>query len=208
MIRLLWTSLSISFVIGVLLVTGMRAGAAWSRAPASVADLDRCPLPCWRGITSGETTLEAARALLIERGYQQQPVSRFFTNPITFERAGSDECLVRIAYGFGIVADVVLHDCPGVRMGDVMAVLGEPDGFVAPHILSFRGATVFVEIVGRRSCDTPFSPRTLVENIFIMPASYPINTITQVADLGRLDRWQGFMSGAHYLERERPGMCS
>jgi hypothetical protein len=198
----------ISFVVSTLLAAGMRAGAAWGRAPASVADLDRCPLPCWRGITSGETTLEMARALLHERGYGQRPVSRFFTNPITFERAGSDECLVRIAYGFGIVADVVLHDCPDVRIGDVMAALGEPDGYVAPHILSFRSATVFVEIVGRRSCNTPFSPRTRVENIFIMPASYPINTITQVADLGRLNRWQGFMSGAHYLARERPGVCS
>lgn len=206
--RLLWVCLLLSLALSVLLALGMHAGAAWVPAPASVADLDRCPLPCWRGITSGETTLDAARALLSGRGYQQRPVSRFFTNPITFELSGSDECLVRIAYGFGIVADVVLHACPGVSIGDVMAALGEPDGFVAPHILSFRGATVFVEIVGRRSCDTIFTPRTLVENIFIMPASYPINTITQVADLGRLDRWQGFMAGAHYLARERPGVCS
>jgi hypothetical protein len=191
-----------------LLILGMRAGAAWVRAPASVADLDGCPLPCWRGIIAGETTLAAAQTLLHERGYQQRPVNRFFTNPLTYERAESGECLVRIAYGFGIVADISLSACPEVVIGDVMTVLGEPDGFVAPHILSFRGATVFVEIVGRRSCDTPFSPRTLVENIFIMPASYPINTITQVADLGRLDRWQGFMSGAHYLARERPGVCS
>ena len=159
-------------------------------------------------ITSGETTLEAAQALLFARGYQQRPVNRFFTHPLTYALDGSGECLVRIAYGFGIVADVTLNACPEVVIGDVMVVLGEPDGFVAPHILSFRGATVFVEIVGRRSCDTPFSPRTQVENIFIMPASYPINTITQVADLGRLDSWQGFMSGAHYLARERPGVCS
>lgn len=206
--RLMLISFVLPALLSSLLGLGARAGAAWVRPPAAIADIDRCPLPCWRGITPGETTLSEAQSMLLRRGYRAQPVSRFFTNPLTYESNTRDECLVRLAYGFGLIADIVLNDCPAVRMGDIMPILGEPDGFVAPHIISFRGATIFVEIIGRRSCDTPFSPRTLVENIFIMPASYPINQLTQVANLERLAPWRGFMAGAHYLALERPGVCS
>jgi hypothetical protein len=201
----------ISFIVSVLFCVAfalmIRIGAVSSPLSSLVADLDACPLPCWRGITPRETTLAEAQNLLEIAGYERQPTNRFFENPVVFTASPTSDCVVRLVYNQQMVEDIVLTRCPQLRIGDVMTILGEPDGFVAANILSFRRATVFVEIVGRRTCATPFSPRTLVENIFVMAVDFPVNSRTQSVDLSRLKPWLGFMRGAHYIAREQVAGC-
>jgi hypothetical protein len=190
----------------ILIGISAAAGAALRSPPASVADLDACGLPCWRGITPRETLEADADRLLLARGYRELEAIRSRVNLSVFRPQGTAECSARVSYAGGQVADIALLGCPDVYLGDVMALLGTPDGFIADTILSFAGARAFVSLRAD-PCADGYRPEMRVQGIFI--AFYTFDADGRQNAVERLSTWRGFGSGAFYAAAD-PGLidCS
>jgi hypothetical protein len=191
-------SLALTLAGGMLLGMSTLVGRAIGQPPHAIGDMGDCGLPCWRAITPRVSQEAAAEAVLRERGYREVAAIRMRLSVGVFIPEASADCAARLSYRAGIVADIALTGCPDVRLGDLMAVLGAPDGLIAGNILSFSGGTLFAA-VRASPCEGGLSPFDDVENIFIAyynAASGPERV------LANLHTWHGFASTARYQRLE------
>lgn len=108
--------------------------------PALMGFIEGCediPQPCWYGIVPGVTSLDEARMLLF--AYGEYPTSQDFYPliPNTYTFASSTACSVTFATDRlnHRVGDLMLSNCQNVLLGDVTAVLGNPEGLgLDPYI--------------------------------------------------------------------------
>jgi hypothetical protein len=144
------------------------AGAALGTLPPAIADLDDCTLPCWRTITPRSITMIDAATLLMRYGYTLQHVDDH--NSFRAYLAPSPaQCSVLLGNSRGAVAAISLYACQGILLGDLMTLLGTPEGVIGWSTLTFRDAHIFVTIAGD-VCDQPVSPLSPVQSIFIVGA--------------------------------------
>jgi hypothetical protein len=199
--RLLKLCLVIFATISLLLFASQGVGRALPGIPAAIADLDTCVLPCWRGITPRETTMRAAAQALagyvLTTGVAEDHFNmKFYRAPL-----GSGECSVVLGNSRGSVAAVSLTHCgENALLGDVMRLLGDPDGMVGWNTLRFRGGQVFVTVAGD-VCHERMTPHSRVQGIFIVSHDRTGRGlfVRQFApETIRLYGWAGFASRAHY----------
>ncbi len=104
-------------------------------------------------------------------------------------------CAARLEHGSAAAVEARLSRCPGLRLGDVQAALGPPDG-VQPGLLAFawRGGRVRAKLVAD-GCAPRLSPYL------------PVATISLGAGgaLAGAAPWRGFMPPQRYL-RLYPGV--
>lgn len=144
----------------------MGAGAAFDTLPVAIADLDDCTLPCWRTISPRTMTIRDAAAVLTRYGYTLQRVDDH--NSFRAYRAPSlTQCSVLLGNSRGAVAAISLYACQGIQLGDLMTLLGAPEGVIGWSTLTFRDAQIFVTIAGD-VCDAPVTPLSPVQSIFIV----------------------------------------
>lgn len=108
--------------------------------------------------------------------------------------AAAPDCAVRLARFDAAVTEIRLSRCPGLRLGDVQAALGPPDG-IQPGLLAFafHGGRVRVRLAAD-GCAPRLSPYLPVADI----------SLSANDALAGDAPWRGFMPPAHYL-RLYPG---
>lgn len=152
---------------------------------------DRCALPCWNGIRPGELYIPRASQILVSLGYDPSTNALDRTHVYYTPREGVSGCHVRLEHFDAIVSETRLTSCAGLRLGDVMAALGPPDG-VQPGMLlfAFRGGQVRVKLAAD-GCAPRLSP--------YLPVDYL--SLSAGPRQAGIAPWNGFMSTFHYLLR-------
>ncbi|MGQ9886901.1 MAG: hypothetical protein ACUVSX_00280 [Aggregatilineales bacterium] len=155
----------------------------------ALADSPRCALPCWNGIRPGEMLVPRASQILVSQGYDPSSDAQDRAHMHYAPRPHVEGCAVRLEHYNAIVTETRLSNCPGLRLGDVLAALGPPEG-VQPGLLqfSFRGGQVRVKL-RQDGCAPRLSPRLPVSSISLSADAQPSGYIP----------WRGFMSPHHYL---------
>jgi hypothetical protein len=200
MIPFLRLACLISILTTALLIGGWSVGRAIAQPPpAAIADLDACELPCWRGMTPRDTPMYAIESILRVYGYAYD--GRDENNRLVVYRAPS-HCSVMVGNSRGAVGVISLTGCGGVQLGDVMTILGEPDGMVGWNTISFRGAHVYVTVAGD-ICRSRLTPYMNVLGIFIVSSDRSGRGlfVRQFApETTTLQQWLGFATRARYYQ--------
>ena len=186
--------LAVTFA-GVILVSVLLGSLG--TPPTALYGLDDCGLPCWNGITPGQNNVDRAIYRLSRAGYVIE------TNPLrwrymTFRSTNPADCMVTITYD-SLVYLTDLSDCPGLSLGDVMTILGQPDGVVPAFqydALVYRGGRVAV-VVRRERCQTAISPYTAVDSIQLRAQRLNRANSEQVSPANPLP-WRGFVRPGYY----------
>jgi hypothetical protein len=190
---LLAVPLALSTLFTLLVLVGGVVGGQINPPPVALRHADLCVLPCWRGINPGHTFIDPANQLLLGQGYNAQH-SLMLRGSIWYipgERSRGG-CMVQLEHRQAVVTETRLNDCPGLRLGDVMALVGPPQS-VQPGALSltFDGGRVRVKLAAD-GCVPRLSPH--------LPVSY-ISLTTGAAASERDVPWQGFMPTRAYLRQ-------
>lgn len=167
----------------VLLV--MAAGGVRAADPL-LAETDTCRLPCWLGITPGNSTFSQADLILTQLGYRNQDdeVPTILTYMPEDDRSVCVVSVVRHTSVDNTVRALVLTLCEGVAVGDLMGGLGMPERLSARFsTYSFVDNTVTVTTQGDL-CQTHIAPRAIIAQIRLAPAQAP-----QFYEIP----WQGFL---------------
>jgi hypothetical protein len=152
---------------------------------------ESCPLPCWNGIRPGEMSVDAANHILFSQGYEMQN-SMMDRNHILYIPPTENRCTVGLGHQVARVTETRLSNCPNLRLGDVIAALGQPDSLL-PHSLTFTFARGMARLRLRIDpCEDRLSPFS--EVMFVRFARTPGLLPNEVP-------WQGFIPPKHYEQR-------
>lgn len=186
-----------ALLTGLILIC-MGWGVAYAQTPLPLANLDACALPCWNDIRPYQTQIDHADALLQDLGYTVR--RDYFRYNFVAYPGSSTNCAVRLSYSGTRVSMIWLSECPGVRLGDLMVVLGAPEAvFPSATTLSFRREQVIVTVWGDQ-CRQWFEPFSEVRAIYLdTPDRWGNRT-----GLTRQDflPWHGFVNRHYYQLRE------
>ena len=136
--RLFLLQCSIIPLLAALIFGAMGLGKINSNAPFQLRRSESCALPCWNGIRPGEMSVDAATHILFSQGYEMQN-SMMDRNHILYIPSAENRCTIRLQHQSAHVIETRLSDCPNLRLGDVIAALGQPESLM-PHSLTFRFA--------------------------------------------------------------------
>lgn len=178
-----------------LTVSALQVGASLP-PPSPLVGLDACELPCWNRIVPRQTPLNMAQTLLAEAGYRV----RGYGQLVTFEPTESiDGCQVWLNTGGGFVTVTSLVHCPGVRLGDLLAILGEPEGILrSASGLVFREAQIVI-MVRMLPCDDWFSPQSSILSVyFVDREAMRIRNLLAADPIYESFPWRGFASPEFY----------
>lgn len=199
MFRLLQVAFGLVLLATALTVSAIGIGGS-QPPPSALVGLDACGLPCWNEIVPRQTSFDAAQAKLLGDGYTLTSNGQTYT----FEPSASDQaCQVWLKTGDGLVTVTSLVGCPGVHVGDVIALLGEPDGIIRSLSgLVFRGGQILV-LVHEFTCDEWFSPETDIRSIYFADgAAMRVHNHLTTDPIFLSFPWRGFASRASYRKQE------
>ena len=185
-----------------LMAAVMVVSAALSPPTAAVAGIDDCILPCWNRIHPGITALAEAEDLLAQVGYQVEgryPKQGFvLLRPVTQSEV---TCSVSLAYVSRRVTGIGLSECGTIRFGDMVGLMGRPDGLLpSATALAFREGRVVVTL-NTSNCDVWYGLQTPIDFIRLQD-SLEGYTTSLVEPL----RWRGFLRRERYEQLE-PSMA-
>jgi len=123
-------------MLAALIFVAMGLGKSISGIPFQLRRSESCALPCWNGIRPGEMSVDAANRILFSQGYEMQN-SMMDRNHILYIPPTDNRCTIRLGHQSARVIETRLSDCPNLRLGDVIAALGQPESLM-PHSLTFR----------------------------------------------------------------------
>jgi hypothetical protein len=205
----MWRLLSLTLALPVLFIllalNAVQVGASIGAPPSTLAGLDDCVLPCWRNIIPRTTPLETAEAILLDAGYQQMQSSERYDVIVYSPPQETQACNVGIYYNRVTVVTVTLSRCQGLRLGDLLAILGSPEGILRNgRALTFRAGTVIASTM-QQTCEDWFSPHQEVFAIYLNnPGPQPRRRIIDYTPaLARSAfAWHGFASRTYYQSVE------
>lgn len=189
---------------GLLASAALAAGAVISTVPLPLASFSACAPPCWQHITPRDTPRRVAVYTLEAEGYTSQPVRRtqFFQTFVPSD--ARHQCRVGINFTSGEVITVQLSACRNVTIGDMMLMLGEPDGIMrSGAALTFLGGQVIVSAAIYDECAEWFDPHLPVMTIFLNTPGPPARrsmTDYGVSSAQQAFPWQGFATRARYQQ--------
>jgi hypothetical protein len=176
-----------------LIVGGVGIGQTDTTTVAIQRDLrefDDCTLPCWFGITPGVTTIPRANRMLMNANYTTEEI--FTVGSQTYIPNDFRRCKVEIATHDAVVVRIRLYDCPPTRLGDLIRLVGQPNGVITDRYgLVFRGGTV-IAYAQRIICEWRYTPEMFIGAIDLRPSGSPI---------GSVYAWRGFTDLRRYMPR-------
>lgn len=202
--RLLIGSILLLTTWSLLASAALALGAAINTPPLPLESFAACAPPCWRGITPRETAHRVAIYTLEAEGYTSQPVrrSQFFQTFVPSN--GRRQCRVGINFTSGLVITIQLSACFQVTLGDMIALLGEPDGIMrSGAALTFLDGQVIVSTELYNECDEWLTPHRSVMTIFLNTPGTPARrsmTDYGVTEAQQAFPWQGFATRARYQQ--------
>ena len=193
--RLLLTQslLTILLTVGMM---GVRAMSTWDdRSPSPIQRTSRCVLPCWRGIQPGVTFIEQANGVFLGRGYNTQRSPQNLTSTY-YEPVPPDRgCSVRLQQREALVTEIRFTNCADLRLGHVIAALGEPDT-LSPNFIYYQFETGFVRLrLQPTDCTERLSPNTPITYISLS-ADESLPQVT-ASWLGFAPNWRYFRTSPH-----------
>lgn len=152
-----------------------------------VAGDGRCVAPCWRGVLPGAVFIANANNILLSQGYTPQ---NSIDNRIRMIYQAPDEtCTARLDHQDARVTEIRLSECNDLRLGDVMATLGPPDGFApGAQTFVFASGSAVVRTDGD-GCSGRLSLLLPVRSISLTPPGSTLRADTP---------WRGFMPAWAY----------
>lgn len=187
--RLFLLHLSLVLPLLVLMLAAIQVGAQVNHVPPVLRR--GCDAPCWNGIKPGEMSIDAANQILFSQGYEPQNAGG---ERITYV-PGEDNrrrCTIRLTFDNAIVNETRLSNCPALRLGDVLAAWGAPDGILHTAMtLSFERGMARIRLVSAEDCEYDLSPFTEIHSIrFARTPGLLPNEI----------RWRGFKPAWSYKQ--------
>ncbi|HEX2623158.1 MAG TPA: hypothetical protein VHL11_23520 [Phototrophicaceae bacterium] len=180
-------------LIGVIFITllagcgalaGIVIGRAMYQSPIITIDLHEtadCQYPCWMHIIPGKTSFIVANDLILQAGYNGG--ERPFNGEVKYTPPTLTRCEVRLFVLNDTVNRLRLINCQPTHLGDVIEILGQPEGVISDRFaMAFRGGKVLI-YVQRILCEKRFAPDTLVGTIDFLNDTQPTYSIYP---------WQGF----------------
>jgi hypothetical protein len=180
------------------IILAVSLGSLGSR-PLALNGLDDCHLPCWNAITPQQTTLDHASVSLFRSGYAIESVNHHWRY-MTYQPPDPAACKIALTYS-RLVLVTELSECGDVSLGDVMAILGAPEGVLPSGLFDsfvFRNGTVVVNTRKYR-CSTGFSLHAAIVSIRLRAQGDEPVQSRQVSTLNPLP-WRGFVSRGHYQQ--------
>jgi hypothetical protein len=199
--RLLWGAVLIPIILVIFSLVSIHIGQAMDNLPVSLNGIDDCELPCWARITPRQTLLEIANGLMLESDYELIMHNQQF-RVMNYRPPEPALCDVSFNYSSGAVLIVMLRQCPNVRLGDILAVLGTPERITFDtKALSFRDGRVIVH-VSAPDCYVRLSPRSRVSVIYLtnpgrLPPRRRVMEYTP-ENANRSFPWLGFLTREQY----------
>jgi hypothetical protein len=193
--RVFLIAFGLLFLSTALTVSALQVGVS-QPPPGALVGLDACKLPCWNDIVPRQTPFDTAQALLTEAGYHVRGRGQLFT----FEPGQTvDGCQVWLNTGGGYVTVTSLVSCPGVRLGDLLAILGKPEGILrSASGLVFREGQIVI-MVRMLPCDEWFSPQSSIHSIyFVDREAMRIRNELATDPIFQSFHWRGFASAEFY----------
>lgn len=174
-------------------MAGIEVGRNHYEMPITVRDLREspgCTLPCWNGLTPGETSLAHANRVLLGSGYTTEGLSA--TMRLKYQPSSPFDCHIELYTLGGNLTRIRLDQCPPAQLGDLMHLLGTPDGVIADRFaIAFRGGKVLV-YSQRIICERRFTPGTFIGHIDLLSESQAVWSIYE---------WRGFIDLRNYMPR-------
>ena len=171
----------------ILLVRLAEQTGGESRSPVFITP--DCHPPCWNGIYPGETQVNIANQLLLERSGTIPQNSPQNLNPYYMPELSDANCTVNLQQRNTVIVETRLLSCHNLSAGDLIAELGQPTS-LAPNFLIYTFNSGVVRVRLRPAdCRESLSPFTQVDYISLSSEANPmVGTI----------RWHGFAPNWHY----------
>jgi len=167
-----------------------------------------CHLPCWNGITPGETTFNQALRILETQGYQKRaspddlnlPGQYFYVAPQ--QTSICQVGLTNTRAAEAVVREVSLWFCQPQALGDLMLLMDLPDSILPlTSLLAYpEGRVVFV--LGEPFCDKWLSPQSIIRSISLSDDDFNQPLFYQAIK----QPWRGFLPSWLY-ERLFSSVC-
>ena len=183
--------------IALLAFVGLAIGIGYVQAEvrSPVQPEGECKAPCWWSIQPGETLIGQANGILLAQGYTPQNTGPRIIYTPPDDASG---CIVSLQHQNSVVQQTRLSICPGLRLGDILSALGQPDQMMTSFVtMDFAGGTVRAQL-HIMDCGERLSPFTEVQFIVLTEHS----TVTQETVALH---WQGFALPWRYL-RSKPSL--
>lgn len=165
--------------------------------PALAGFYEGCPRqPCWYGVHPGQSSVNEARRLLRARGLRP---SRSGSVYLYYTAVGGCDFDVASSYPSDEISSIHIQKCSHLRLGDVLAVIGLPEGL---HTASNRRFWILFAggRVALQARDLPaWSAHAPVKDIWLINSRLVIR-----------HPWRGFFPRWRYCQLERrlpPGFC-
>jgi hypothetical protein len=205
--RIVWP-LVVVLVVALTAISGVVTAVGQRSAPHPAlanfnAGCESVALPCWRGITLGQTTLEATRDLLLQAGYTAGIINDTLYFHYFYSDGLTPGC-VKVGYlpETRVLSYLRLYCIEKISFGDATAVLGSPQAVVyrySPYgnsqLLSYQsaGGLSGVMLLVSSAWSSLYSPLASIE-LFEPQAFRRART--------RSTAWRGFMPLWRYCRLE------
>lgn len=149
-----------------------------------------CDLPCWLGIRPGVDNINRANRILLGAGYYSERGARN-RQRLRYTPTDAPGCAVRLELDEFTIIELLLTNCPDLRLGDVISALGAPDGVLpASGSFVFAGGTVSAALQ-IDTCPPALHPQASVRYIRMVAED---RATRNQAD------WRGFMPAWRYQQ--------
>ncbi len=187
-------------------LTTLTLFALWLGQVAGSSQLqmtEDCHLPCWNGITPGETKVQDADVILRDLGYAQLD-SNLTSIPGTLAYRNSQVAvcevgLARVRQFSPTVSEITLHVCDGALLGHLVEDMGRPDGFIPlVSMVSYANGEVLA-VLRSEICDTHLSPHNPLLFISLSRRAVATNSVaraelaTEENSTSTLLPWRGYI---------------
>lgn len=187
-------------------LTTLTLFALWLGKVAGSSQLqmtEDCHLPCWNGITPGETQVKDADVILIGLGYVQLD-SNLTSIPgtLAYRNLSTAVCEVglgRVRQFSPIVSEITLHICEGALLGHLVEDVGRPDGFIPLVSMISYGDGEVLAVLRSEICDTHLSPHnpllfiSLSRRVVATNAVIRAELATEEKSTSTMLPWRGFI---------------
>lgn len=149
-----------------LIVVGTMIGQTTDTTPQialELRELPGCEFPCWKNITPQQTSLARANRLISGAGYTNMTSPAGIADGrFLYSLPDTERCNIIVASEDAMVTRIRLNRCPPTRLGDLIRLLGEPEGLMTDRFgLLFQEGRVVV-YAQRIICERRFTPHTFI----------------------------------------------
>lgn len=151
-----------------------------------------CQLPCWQGINPGRTRIDPANQIMLNLGYNAETAMNNRIR-LRYPPLNTSPCSIQLEHREAVVTETIFS-CFDLRLGDVLLLLGQPEGFMPGDMLFYFGAGDVTARLTIDGCASRMSPFAAVREMRLHPGP-------DATRIGRMVHWRGFAPVRDYLQR-------